>query len=105
MESTSACFAANQFGGTPVVGSADLDGTGLVPPAEIFSASAWRSSNSFGMDAAGSAGVKAATTCFTFPAIASDFGTRDQVVSTPSSNPFVIGAPSRTLKYSLRAPR
>src|SRR6202011_2931751 len=60
---------------------------------------------SFGTEAAGSAGTNAATTCFTFSAIASDFGTRDQVVSTPSKRPFVIGAPSSTLKYSFRAPR
>src|SRR5205814_7332648 len=42
---------------------------------------------------------------FAFSAIASDFGTRDQVVSTPSNNSLVIGEPSSTLKYSLRAPR
>src|SRR6202521_1935802 len=105
MESTSPHFAANQFGGTLSVASVDLDGTEAAPPAEIFSVSALRSSNNFGTDAAGSAGTNVARSCFACSAIASDFGTRDHAVSTPSNNPLVIGAPSSTLKYSLRAPR
>src|SRR5947207_4792700 len=105
MESTSPRFEANQFGGTPSVASVDLDGTEPVPPVEIFSLSALRSSNNFGMDGAGSAGRNVARSCFTFSAIASDFETRDHVVSTPSNNSLVIGAPSSTLKYSFRAPR
>src|SRR5205814_7356810 len=103
--STSPHFAASQFGGTPSVASVDLDGTEPVPPVEILSLSALRSSNNFGTDAAGSAGTNVARSCFTFSAIASDFGARAHVVSTPSNNSLVIGAPSSILKYSFRAPR
>src|SRR3954471_9614093 len=102
--STSPALATNQVfsGGTPAVASFFGDGTAPVPPRESNSL---RSSSNFGTDAEGSAGEKAAINCFTFSAMLSDFGTRPHDVSIPSKSVSVIGAPSRSLKYSLRAPR
>src|SRR5213075_1086114 len=43
--------------------------------------------------------------CRIFEATDSEFATRDQLVSTPSKSALVMGSPSNSLKYSLRAPR
>ena len=84
--STSPAFAANQSFFSPL-------------------ASSLRNSSNLGTDADGSAAEKVARSCFTFSAITSDFGTRFHVVSMPLNNTSVIGVPSSSLKYSLRAPR
>src|SRR5207248_3623981 len=94
--STSLVFVTYQLrvsGGAFAVAALDL------------AANSFRNSNNFGTDAGGSVGTNVVRICFTFSAIPSPFGTRPQVVSIPSNRLLVIGAPSSSLKYSLRAPR